>query len=105
MGESSSESEIGGSKMMRQLQMIPSPATTGPYFPPRPVHDLISLVEKGKVGISSNSSCCSSTTSSIGDRHGIPATKIVSQGNDCINQQRYYMDTAHFRSGLKHLLF
>lgn len=88
VGESSSESDIGGSKLMRQLP-IPSPATTGPYFPPRPVHDLISLVEKGKVGISSNSSCCSSTTSSVGDRHGIPATKIVSQGNDSIPQQRY----------------
>lgn len=88
VGESSSESEGGGMKTMRQAP-IPSPATTGPYYPPRPVHDLISLVEKGKVGISSNSSCCSSTTSSVGDRHGIPAAKIVSQGGSAANQTRY----------------
>lgn len=85
VGESSSESEIGGSRIMKNI----SQATTGPYYPPRPVHhDLISLVEKGKVGMSSNSSCCSSTTSSIGDRHGIlAATKIVSEQNDTTQQR------------------
>lgn len=88
VGESSSESEIGGSKMMKQITIPSQPsALTGPYYPPRPLHDLISLVEKGKVGLSSNSSCCSSTTSSIGDRHGIPATKIISQGNDIVLQR------------------
>lgn len=54
----------------------PSLGTTGPYFPPR--HDLISLVEKGRIGMSSNSSCCSSTTSSVGEKHGVlPTTKIT----------------------------
>ncbi|KAJ8925251.1 hypothetical protein NQ315_009079 [Exocentrus adspersus] len=51
----------------------------GPLYPPRPVHDLISLVEKGRVGVSSNSSCCSSTTSSVGERHGVPAAKVTAQ--------------------------
>ncbi|XP_018579307.1 synaptotagmin-16 isoform X2 [Anoplophora glabripennis] len=76
-GESSSESEMGGSRP-RQNSGVPL-GTTGPYYPPRPVHDLISLVEKGRVGMSSNSSCCSSTTSSVGEKHGVPATKVTAQ--------------------------
>lgn len=78
-GDSSSESEMGGS-LTQQGPGEPS-GTTGPYYPPRPIHDLISLVEKGRVGVSSNSSCCSSTTSSVGERHGVPATKVTAQVN------------------------
>lgn len=78
-GDSSSESEMGGS-LTQQGPSEPS-GTTGPYYPPRPIHDLISLVEKGRVGVSSNSSCCSSTTSSVGERHGVPATKVTAQVN------------------------
>lgn len=76
-GESSSESEMGVSRP-RQNSGVPL-GSTGPYYPPRPVHDLISLVEKGRVGMSSNSSCCSSTTSSVGEKHGVPATKVTAQ--------------------------
>lgn len=83
--ESSSESEMGSSKIQRST---PLPlGTVGPYYPPRPGHDLISLVEKGKVGMSSNSSCCSSTTSSVGEKHGVvPATKVIAQINDVIQR-------------------
>lgn len=70
-----------GSSKFRQGSSLPS-GSTGPYFPPRQTHDLISLVEKGKVGVSSNSSCCSSTTSSVGEKHGVPAAKITTQIND-----------------------
>ena len=66
-GDSSSESELGGTKPDANCN-APS-GTTGPHYPPR--HDLMSLAEKGRMGISSNSSCCSSTTSSIGDKHGL----------------------------------
>lgn len=59
-------------------------STPVPYYPPRLGQDLISLVEKGRVGMSSNSSCCSSTTSSIGDKHGIPATKPSPHLNEAI---------------------
>uniref|UniRef100_A0A1Y1NFJ7 C2 domain-containing protein n=1 Tax=Photinus pyralis TaxID=7054 RepID=A0A1Y1NFJ7_PHOPY len=73
-GESSSESEMGG-------KTLPGPSgTVGPYFPPRSPHDLISLVEKGRVGISSNSSC-SSTTSSVGEKHGLSSTKVTAEIN------------------------
>ncbi|KAF5293254.1 hypothetical protein FQR65_LT10994 [Abscondita terminalis] len=58
-GESSSESELGGNKLLPSTS-----SAVGSYFPPRSPPDLISLVEKGRVGLSSNSSCCSSTTSS-----------------------------------------
>ncbi|KAH0819451.1 hypothetical protein GEV33_003340 [Tenebrio molitor] len=80
-GDSSSESEMGGSSKFRQGALPPS-GTTGPYYPPRQIHDLISLVEKGRVGVSSNSSCCSSTTSSVGEKHGVPATRVTAQIND-----------------------
>lgn len=61
-------------------------SSTGPYYPPRPNQDLISLVEKGKVGLSSNSSCCSSTTSSLGEKHLIMATKITEEINDSLQK-------------------
>lgn len=77
-GDSSSESEMGATQT-QQATAEPSGAI-GPYYPPR--HDLISLVEKGRVGMSSNSSCCSSTTSSVGEKHGVPATKITTQINN-----------------------
>ncbi|XP_065167737.1 synaptotagmin-16-like isoform X2 [Atheta coriaria] len=83
-GDSSSESEMGGPRGNYQM---PSGAT-GPYYPPRQVHDLISLVEKGRVGVSSNSSCCSSTTSSVGERHGVPATKVTSAQVNAMQLQR-----------------
>ncbi|KAK5647685.1 hypothetical protein RI129_002577 [Pyrocoelia pectoralis] len=75
-GESSSESEMGGKTLSG-----PS-GTVGPYYPPRSPHDLISLVEKGRVGISSNSSCCSSTTSSVGEKQGLSATKVTAEINN-----------------------
>ncbi|XP_017768217.1 PREDICTED: synaptotagmin-16 isoform X1 [Nicrophorus vespilloides] len=82
-GDSSSESEMGGPVKGGQQEQLQSQASgaTGPYFPPRQMHDLISLVEKGRVGLlSSNSSCCSSTTSSVGERHGVmPTTKVTAQ--------------------------
>ncbi|XP_045461598.1 synaptotagmin-16 isoform X2 [Harmonia axyridis] len=51
----------------RDLPLHPLKETAAPFFPPE--QDLISLVEKGRVGISSNSSCCSSNTSSVGEKH------------------------------------
>ncbi|KAI4468390.1 synaptotagmin 14 isoform d [Holotrichia oblita] len=73
-GESSSESEMGCPK---EEQNLPTVATVQYY--PSPKQDLISLVEKGRVGVSSNSSCCSSTTSSVGEKHGVPASKVTPQ--------------------------
>ncbi|KAG5879121.1 hypothetical protein JTB14_031668 [Gonioctena quinquepunctata] len=84
-GESSSESEMGATNKIRQSTTMPL-GTTGPYYPPRPVHDLISLVEKGRVGMSSNSSCCSSTTSSVGEKHGVQATKVTAQMNETVQR-------------------
>ncbi|CAH0551818.1 unnamed protein product [Brassicogethes aeneus] len=84
-GDSSSESEMGSSRI-RQHSTGLSLGTTGPYYPPRPVHDLMSLVEKGRVGMSSNSSCCSSTTSSVGEKHGVPAAKVTAQINDVLTR-------------------
>ncbi|XP_050296670.1 synaptotagmin-16 [Anthonomus grandis grandis] len=82
-GESSSESEMGCSRS-RQNSDVPL-ASTSHFFPPR--HDLISLVEKGKVGMSSNSSCCSSTTSSVGEKHGLmPSTKVTAEVNDALRR-------------------
>ncbi|XP_071053339.1 synaptotagmin-16 isoform X2 [Onthophagus taurus] len=76
--DSSSDSELGGTKE-EQTCAIPTVAVaTVQYYPPKQ-QDLISLVEKGRVGMSSNSSCCSSTTSSVGEKHGVPATKITNQ--------------------------
>lgn len=85
-GESSSESEMGASKINHTstgatIETSQLPASV-PFYPPRLGQDLISLVEKGRVGMSSNSSCCSSTTSSIGEKHGVPATKISTQVNE-----------------------
>lgn len=76
-GDSSSESEMGGNKTNSQV----SSGTMGPYYPPRTSHDLISLVEKGRVGISSNSSCCSSTTSSVGEKQGVGSTRVTAEIN------------------------
>ncbi|XP_019866040.1 synaptotagmin-16 isoform X2 [Aethina tumida] len=67
-GDSSSESETGGGSRMRHGSLGHATA------PLRPTHDLMSLVEKGRLGMSSNSSCCSSTTSSVGERHVIDKT-------------------------------
>lgn len=71
--DSSSETESLASTAkvnINATQMVPVPSMPGFYVPVQRSHrDLMSLVEKGKVAISSNSSCCSSTTSSIGDRH------------------------------------
>ncbi|CAH1163862.1 unnamed protein product [Phaedon cochleariae] len=64
--DSSSESETGGTGKLR------GPPPPGSCRPPRGP-DLVSLVEKGRVGMSSNSSCCSSTASSVGERHGLAA--------------------------------
>ncbi|KAJ8963779.1 hypothetical protein NQ317_008067 [Molorchus minor] len=83
-GESSSESEMGISRT-KQCPTVRL-GSSGPYYPPRQVHDLMSLVEKGRVGMSSNSSCCSSTTSSVGDKHGVPATKVTAQVNDSLQR-------------------
>lgn len=76
-GESSSESELGGNKILPSTS-----GAVGSYFPPRSPPDLISLVEKGKVGLSSNSSCCSSTTSSVGDKQGLSSTKVTAEINN-----------------------
>lgn len=87
-GESSSESEMGASRAHHSAVgpnlEITQNSTPIPFYPPRLGQDLISLVEKGRMGMSSNSSCCSSTTSSVGEKHGIPATKITAQVTDSI---------------------
>ncbi|CAH1121855.1 unnamed protein product [Ceutorhynchus assimilis] len=71
--DSSSESEIGSRKNSSDI-------------PPR--HDLISLVEKGRMGMSSNSSCCSSTTSSVGagEKHLQPSTKVTAEVNEALKR-------------------
>ncbi|GLV39857.1 Synaptotagmin 14 [Carabus blaptoides fortunei] len=68
-GDSSSETESMASTAKATTT---NPQQMSCFYQParRPSQDLISLVEKGKVAVSSNSSCCSSTTSSVGDRHG-----------------------------------
>ncbi|KAF5271754.1 hypothetical protein FQA39_LY08077 [Lamprigera yunnana] len=76
-GESSSESEMGANKALPS-----SSGTVGPYFSPLSPPDLISLVEKGRVGLSSNSSCCSSTTSSVGEKQGLSSTKVTAEINN-----------------------
>ncbi|XP_074042275.1 synaptotagmin 14 isoform X2 [Leptinotarsa decemlineata] len=83
--ESSSESEMGVSSKLRQNTTM-TLETSDSYFPPKPVQDLISLVEKGRVGMSSNSSCCSSTTSSVGEKHGVKASKVTAQVNDQVQR-------------------
>lgn len=85
-GGSNSEPEMCHSNKIRQGSMAVAMSSTGPYYPPRPNQDLISLVEKGKVGLSSNSSCCSSTTSSLGEKHLIMATKITAEINDSLQK-------------------
>lgn len=73
--DSSSETESMASTAKVNINAIQMTKIGGFYAPVQKSHrDLMSLVEKGKVAISSNSSCCSSTTSSIGDRHIIAAS-------------------------------
>lgn len=71
--------------------------------------DLISLVERGRVGASSNSSCCSSTTSSVGDRteangEGVGSRSkrgsLVGQGGDEQPQRMSTCQVDHHRSPL-----
>lgn len=81
-GDSSSESEMGNFLTHQALNEPPAQAVS--CYSLRPAHDLMSLVEKGKIGISSNSSCCSSTNSSVGEKHSTTALKSVGQ----INVQR-----------------
>lgn len=77
LADSSSESEIGG---LRKQTISSVTEPLGAFFPPSR-HDLMSLVEKGRVGMSSNSSCCSSTTSSVGgEKH--QDQRVVAQIND-----------------------
>lgn len=66
MANANADPNFGSSKL-RELPLLPSKDTVGPFFTTE--QDLISLVEKGRVGISSNSSCCSSNTSSVGEKH------------------------------------
>lgn len=93
-GDSSSEAESMSSTAPRGTQShfdgyytqhappLAMASTTAPIVTRRPSHhDLISLAEKGRVAISSNSSCCSSTTSSVGDRHAHAALYINPQGH------------------------
>ncbi|KAL1501992.1 hypothetical protein ABEB36_007207 [Hypothenemus hampei] len=78
---------MGGSRSRQNSTDIPSigPPATHQFLPPR--HDLISLVEKGRLGMSSNSSCCSSTTSSVGEKHGLaPSTKITAEINEALKR-------------------
>ncbi|XP_076258275.1 synaptotagmin 14 isoform X2 [Rhynchophorus ferrugineus] len=83
-GDSSSESEVGCPRS-RQNSETPALSNTNHFLPLR--HDLISLVEKGKVGMSSNSSCCSSTTSSIGEKHQVlPSTKVTAEVNEALKR-------------------
>ncbi|KAK9880608.1 hypothetical protein WA026_011848 [Henosepilachna vigintioctopunctata] len=80
VADSSSESEMGTSRTKRETP-APSGEILTPFFSPK--QDLISLVEKGRVGMSSNSSCCSSTTSSVGEKHAESSTsRIVAHVND-----------------------
>lgn len=90
-GESSSESEMGCPRS-RQNSEIPSLGPPNHFMPVR--HDLISLVEKGRVGMSSNSSCCSSTTSSVGEKHGVaPATKVTAEVNEQLKRTTELRET------------
>ncbi|XP_044745490.1 synaptotagmin-16 isoform X2 [Coccinella septempunctata] len=66
MADTNSDSEMCTSKL-KEAPNLQSKESVGPFFSPE--QDLISLVEKGRVGISSNSSCCSSNTSSVGEKH------------------------------------
>ncbi|CAG9862915.1 unnamed protein product [Phyllotreta striolata] len=75
-GESTTETEMYLSNKTRQGSMVVPMGPSGPYCAPRPNQDLISLVEKGRVGLSSNSSCCSSTTSSMGDKQLATASNV-----------------------------
>ncbi|ERL83956.1 hypothetical protein D910_01251, partial [Dendroctonus ponderosae] len=82
-GESSSESEMGCSRS-RHNSDVPSLGPPSQFLPQR--HDLISLVEKGRMGMSSNSSCCSSTTSSLGEKHGLAPTKVTAEVNEALRR-------------------
>ncbi|KAJ8962797.1 hypothetical protein NQ318_001196 [Aromia moschata] len=104
-GESSSESEMGTSRTRQgSTTAVPMGAVGPPFYPPRPGHDLISLVEKGRVGMSSNSSCCSSTTSSVGEKHGVAATKVTAQVNEAVQRKvETKLRTGSFPSTVEHV--
>ncbi|XP_072390019.1 synaptotagmin-16 isoform X1 [Diabrotica undecimpunctata] len=88
-GESSSESEMGQANKTQQGHSpisVPVEPSSLPFYPTKPNHDLISLVEKGRVGVSSNSSCCSSTTSSVGEKHKILSTKVTAEINNSLQK-------------------
>ncbi|XP_066143937.1 synaptotagmin-16 [Euwallacea fornicatus] len=89
-GDSSSESEMGCSRSRHNSDVV----SLGPnqFLPPR--QDLISLVEKGRVGLSSNSSCCSSTTSSVGEKHKLPpSTKVTAEINQALHKNADLRET------------
>ncbi|XP_018335716.1 synaptotagmin-16 isoform X2 [Agrilus planipennis] len=89
VGDSSSESEVGGSNEAQQQKPCSSTASTNPkdvYYPPRSAQDL-SLAEKGKAGITSNSSCCSSTTSSVGEKHSTNTNTISAFSKTVVSEQ------------------
>ncbi|XP_048517988.1 synaptotagmin-16 [Dendroctonus ponderosae] len=73
-----------GCSRSRHNSDVPSLGPPSQFLPQR--HDLISLVEKGRMGMSSNSSCCSSTTSSLGEKHGLAPTKVTAEVNEALRR-------------------
>ncbi|XP_060516214.1 synaptotagmin-16 [Cylas formicarius] len=89
-GDSSTESEITGTSSRKNSEPLPA-GPPPPFLPPR--QDIISLVEKGRIGISSNSSCCSSTTSSVGDRQTvISVAKVIAEVNPAMQDNLGQME-------------